>query len=205
LADLLDKAGVKSGAVDVSFQGLDRPVLPQTPAFIKSLKLEKARDKDVIVAYAMNDQPMPMLNGFPIRLIVPGWYATYWVKSLNEINVLNEPFKGFWMDKAYRIANNPHASEQPDKLAADTVPINTMTVRSLIVSPESGDHVPAGKSGRSPGRRVRWRQGHRQSRNLRRRWKHLEGRESRPQLARQLFVASAFATPGLPLRLGRPG
>jgi DMSO/TMAO reductase YedYZ molybdopterin-dependent catalytic subunit len=151
LADLLDKAGLKSGGVDVSFQGLDRPVLPQTPAFIKSLKLDKARDKDVIVAYAMNDQPMPMLNGFPIRLIVPGWYATYWVKALNEINILNEPFKGFWMDKAYRIADNPHANETPDKLAADTVPINTMTVRSLIVRPQADDRVSAGKASEIQG------------------------------------------------------
>jgi len=114
LADLLQKAGVKDGAVEVTFQGLDRPVLPATPAFVKLLKLDKANDRDVIVAYAMNDQPMPMLNGFPLRLVVPGWYGTYWVKALNDINVLNEPFKGFWMDKAYRIANNPHASEAPD-------------------------------------------------------------------------------------------
>jgi DMSO/TMAO reductase YedYZ molybdopterin-dependent catalytic subunit len=146
LADLLDKAGVKSGAVDVSFQGLDRPVLPVTPAFIKSLKLEKAKDRDVIVAYAMNDQPLPMLNGFPIRLVVPGWYATYWVKALNDINVLNEPFQGFWMAKAYRIADNPHATETPDQLAAVTVPINRMTVRSLIVSPRADTAVSAGKA-----------------------------------------------------------
>jgi sulfite dehydrogenase len=145
LVDLLEKAGLKSGAVEVSFQGLDRPVLPLTPAFIKALKIEKAREREVIVAYAMNDQPLPMLNGFPIRLVVPGWYATYWVKALNDINVLNEPFKGFWMDKAYRIANNPHAKESPDKLATDTVPINRMTVRSLIVSPQAGGRVTAGK------------------------------------------------------------
>ena len=144
LAELLDKAGVKDGAVEVTFQGLDKAVLPQTPAFVKSLKLEKARDKDVIVAYAMNDQPLPMLNGFPIRLIVPGWYATYWVKALNDINVVNEPFTGFWMAKAYRVANNPHATEAPDKLATDTVPINTMTVRSVIVTPQPEDKVSKG-------------------------------------------------------------
>lgn len=145
LADLLKKAGVKDGAVEVTFQGLDRPVLPATPAFVKSLKLDKANDRDVLVAYAMNDQPMPMLNGFPLRLVVSGWYGTYWVKALNDINVVNEPFKGFWMDKAYRIADNPHASESPDKLATVTVPINRMTVRSLIVRPQADDRIGKGQ------------------------------------------------------------
>jgi len=59
--------------------------------------------------------------------------------------VLNEPFKGFWMDKAYRIADNPHASESPDKLAAVTVPINRMTVRSLIVRPQPDERIAAGQ------------------------------------------------------------
>ena len=145
LADLLQKAGVKDGAVDVSFQGLDRPVLPQTPAFVKSLSYKKAMEPEVLVAYAMNDQPLPMLNGFPIRLVVPGWFATYWVKSLNDITVLADPFTGFWMAKAYRIANNEHASESPTKLATDTVPINSMTVRSLIVFPEAGEHISFGQ------------------------------------------------------------
>lgn len=144
LADLLDKAGIKQGAIDVTFQGLDQPVLPQTPAFIKSLPVDKAKDRELIVAYAMNDQPLPMLNGFPIRLIVPGWYATYWVKSLNEINVLDKKFDGFWMAKAYRIPNNPLAGEVPGHLDPDTVPINRMLVRSLIVRPEPDERVPPG-------------------------------------------------------------
>ena len=77
------------------------------PAFVKSLAFDHANDGEVMVAYEMNGQPLPMLNGFPLRLIVPGWFATYWVKSLSEINVLNDKFKGFWMDKAYRVPNNP--------------------------------------------------------------------------------------------------
>ena len=144
LKDLLKKAGVKDGAVEVSLQGLDRPVLPQTPAFIKALGMERANHPDTLVAYAMNDQPMPMLNGFPIRLVVPGWYATYWVKALNDINVLAEPFKGFWMDKAYRVSKDPHARETPEKLATDTVPISAMTTRSLIIKPEDGQQLPTG-------------------------------------------------------------
>jgi sulfite dehydrogenase (cytochrome) subunit A len=143
LSDLLERAGVKAGAVDVSFQGLDGPVLPQTPAFVKSLGVGHAMDREVMVAYAMNDQPLPMLNGFPIRLIVPGWYATYWVKSLNQIMVLPEKFSGFWMDKAYRVPATPNMNESPASLAEKTAPISTMTVRSLIVRPEAGDRIAA--------------------------------------------------------------
>ena len=144
LRDLLAKAAVKNGAVDVTFQGLDRPALPTTPAFVKSLEFEKANDGEVIVAYAMNGQPLPMLNGFPIRLIVPGWFATYWVKSLNQINVLSERFHNFWMDKAYRVPKTPELEESPGDLAKETTPISTMLVRSLFVRPEPGEHVAAG-------------------------------------------------------------
>ena len=145
LKDLLQHAGIKPGAIEVSFQGLDRAPLPATPAFIKSLEIDRALDADVLVAYAMNGAPLPMLNGFPMRLVVPGWYATYWVKALNEIVVLPHKFSGFWMDKAYRIPKNPDAQESPEKLAAETEPINRMSVRSLIVEPVQDQKVPLGK------------------------------------------------------------
>jgi DMSO/TMAO reductase YedYZ molybdopterin-dependent catalytic subunit len=136
LRGLLSKAGAKAGAVDVSFAGLDIPPYPGPEKFAKSLSFEKANDGEVMVAYAMNDAPLPMLNGFPLRLVVPGWFATYWVKSLNAINVLPEKFKTFWMDKAYRIPKNPEGNESPKQLATDTVPISEHTVRSLFVVPE---------------------------------------------------------------------
>jgi sulfite dehydrogenase len=141
LRDILAKAAVRNGPVQVSFAGLDEPPIEETPKFVKALDFARANDGEVIVAYAMNDAPLPMLNGFPLRLIVPGWYATYWVKSLNRISVLNEKLKNFWMDKAYRIPNNPDAQEAPDKLATDTVPISRHSVRSLIVRPEPGELV----------------------------------------------------------------
>jgi DMSO/TMAO reductase YedYZ molybdopterin-dependent catalytic subunit len=102
LSDLLKKAAVKAGAVEVSFAGLDRPPQPSVPSFVKSLAFDRANDGEVLVAYEMNGKPLPMLNGYPLRLVVPGWFATYWVKSLSEITVLKEKFHGFWMDKAYR-------------------------------------------------------------------------------------------------------
>ncbi|HWB54558.1 MAG TPA: molybdopterin-dependent oxidoreductase, partial [Tepidisphaeraceae bacterium] len=123
LSDVLKSAGVKPGAVQVSFQGMDLPPLPDTPPFIKALDADHAMDGQVMIAYAMNDSDLPMLNGYPIRLVVPGWYATYWVKSLHHITVLNEPFKGYWMDTAYRIPDNPDANESPTDLATKTVPV----------------------------------------------------------------------------------
>ena len=82
---------------------------PALPGFAKALAVDHARDGEVMVAYEMNGEPLPMLNGFPVRLVVPGWYATYWVKALSEITVLSEQFHGFWMDKTYRIPTTPDA------------------------------------------------------------------------------------------------
>lgn len=134
LKDILAKAGVRAGAVDVSLNGLDTPVLNATPDFVKSLGTDHANDPNILVAYEMNGQPLPMLNGFPVRLIVPGWYATYWVKALSDITVLPEKFKGFWMEKAYRIPAAPRAAESPQALDPQTVPISHMDVRSFITS-----------------------------------------------------------------------
>jgi sulfite dehydrogenase (cytochrome) subunit A len=143
LKDVLAKAGIKAGSVDVSFDGLDGPPLPTVPDFVKSLPIEKALEDDIIIAYEMNGQPLPMLNGFPARLIVPGWYATYWVKSLSEINVLSKPFEGFWMKSAYRIPDTPCGCVEPGTMPQKTVSIHRMTTRSLIVDPKNGATLKA--------------------------------------------------------------
>ena len=133
---ILDRAQVKPGAVDVSFNGLDVPPLPSVSDFVKALSIDHARDGEVMIAYAMNDQALPMVNGFPLRLVVPGWYGTYWVKALSDITVLPEAFSNFWTDKAYRIPSGPNGTESPKEMAKDTVPINRFNLRSLIVRPE---------------------------------------------------------------------
>jgi sulfite dehydrogenase len=141
---ILDRAQLKAGAVDVSFNGLDVPPLPSIADFVKALSIDHARDGEVMVAYAMNDQPLPMVNGFPLRLVVPGWYGTYWVKSLSDITVLTQPFSNFWTDKAYRIPSAPNGTESPQSLAKDTVPINKFNVRSIFVRPEPDEIWHAG-------------------------------------------------------------
>jgi len=146
LKDVLDAAAVQPGAVQVGFRGLDEPALKSTPPFQKSLELDHARDGEVMIAYEMNGEPLPMLNGFPVRLVVPGWYATYWVKSLSAITVLDQPLKTFWMDKAYRIPDNPQANEEPEHLSSVTVPINVMAVHSIFVRPAPQQQLRTGQS-----------------------------------------------------------
>ena len=143
LKALLNKAGVQPGAVQVSFQGLDRPVLPETPAFMKALDLGHALDGEVMIAYAMNDDDLPWLNGFPVRLVVPGYYGTYWVKHLNMINVLDAPLDSFWMKTAYRIPDNACACTPPGKAPHSTVPIGRFDVRSFLTNIADGATVPA--------------------------------------------------------------
>ena len=143
LKALLNKAGVQPGAVQVSFQGLDRPVLPETPAFMKALDLGHALDGEVMIAYAMNDDDLPWLNGFPVRLVVPGYYGTYWVKHLNMINVLDAPLDSFWMKTAYRIPDNACACTPPAQAPASTVSIGRFDVRSFLTNIADGATVPA--------------------------------------------------------------
>jgi sulfite dehydrogenase (cytochrome) subunit A len=146
LRDVLAAAGVRQGAVQVTFEGLDRPAFPTVPQFVKSLDLARAiEDADVLVAYQMNGADLPMLNGYPVRLIVPGWYATYWVKHLTAIEVVDHVFEKFWMKPAYRIPDNDCGCIEPGTSPARTVPINRMTVRSFIVAPASGARLPLGR------------------------------------------------------------
>jgi DMSO/TMAO reductase YedYZ molybdopterin-dependent catalytic subunit len=143
LKDVLDRAGVKAGAVQVRFDGLDEPVVTDAPDFKKSLDIDHARDGEVMIAFAMNDEQLPLLNGFPLRLIVPGWYSTYWVKMLSDIEVLDKPDDNFWMAVAYTIPDTPHANIAPGQTGVKMVPINRMVPRSFFTNVAEGSSVPA--------------------------------------------------------------
>lgn len=144
LRDLMNKAGLQADAVQVRFDGLDQPVADATPDFQKSLNLDDAMQKEVLVAHSMNGEPLPWLNGFPLRLVVPGWYATYWIKMLSDIEVLNERDHNFWMTKAYRLPADPCACIPPGEKIVRSVPIGKMTVRSFITNFENNGKVPGG-------------------------------------------------------------
>ena len=139
-------AGVQQGAKQVTFNGMDTPVMDTTPDFVKALDVDHARDGDVMLAYGMNGDDLPVLNGFPLRLIVPGYDGTYWVKHLNEITVIDSVFDGFWMKTAYRIPDTPCNCVEPGTAPKATIPINRFTVRSFITSVADGAKLKAGST-----------------------------------------------------------
>ncbi|HEX3178000.1 MAG TPA: molybdopterin-dependent oxidoreductase [Methylomirabilota bacterium] len=147
LKDILAAAGPRATAVQATFDGLDKPAFPSVPDFVKSLDVTRViEDPDVLVAYQMNGAPLPMLNGYPARLVVPGWYATYWVKHLTAIELVDQPFEKFWMKPGYRIPDNACGCVPPGTAPARTVPINRMSVRSFIASPSPGARVAPGRA-----------------------------------------------------------
>jgi DMSO/TMAO reductase YedYZ molybdopterin-dependent catalytic subunit len=152
LRELLDAAGVKAGSVQVQFKGLETGPGPKgagSNVFLKSLELTDSVLDEAVVAYLMNGEPLPMLNGFPVRLVVPGYFATYWMKCLTWIRVLNAADENFWMKTGYRVPDTPRGTTTPEEMKAGgvkTVPITRMPVRSFMVSPDGSSKVPAGMS-----------------------------------------------------------
>ena len=142
---VLAKAGVPAGAVEVVMDGADGPVLDKTPDFVKCLPLSKALHDDTLLAYEMNGEPLPHFNGAPVRVIAPGWIATYWVKHVTDIRFTDKPFDGFWMQKAYRIPAGrfPTVDHFASQETATTAPIAEMMVNSLITTP--GDRASLAK------------------------------------------------------------
>jgi len=145
LKDVLARAGVAAGAKQVTFNGLDKPPVEKVPDFVKALELDHALDDDTLLAYEMNGEPLPMLNGFPLRLVVPGYFGTYWVKHVNEITVVDEQYNGYWMDPAYRIPDNTCACVEPGTVPKKTRPIGRFNVRSFITSLADGSKLKVGQ------------------------------------------------------------
>jgi Oxidoreductase molybdopterin binding domain/Mo-co oxidoreductase dimerisation domain len=132
----LARAGVAKLALEVAFDGADTAALAATPDFMKSLPIWKAMDENTLIAYEMNGAPLPHWNGFPARIVVPGWTATYWVKHLTGINVLLKPFDNFWTKTAYRIPKGkfPLVERFVSQESDANTPITEMVVNSLITN-----------------------------------------------------------------------
>jgi DMSO/TMAO reductase YedYZ molybdopterin-dependent catalytic subunit len=144
LRDVLDRAGVRAGAIQVRFGGVDEPVIPEAPKFLKSLPIDHARDDEVMIAFGMNGEQLPLLNGFPLRLVVPGWCAVYWVKMLNDIEVLDQPDTNYWTATGYRVPDTPHNTVKPGEAGFKLVPVTRNAPRSFITNIRDGDSLPAG-------------------------------------------------------------
>ena len=144
LKDVLDRAGVRAGAIQVRFGGLDEPVMSDAPKFLKSITIDHARDGEVMIAFGMNGEQLPLLNGFPLRLVVPGWCAVYWVKMLNDIEVLSKPDTNYWTSTAYRVPDVPNHTVKPDDKDFTLVPATGNAPRSFITNVHDGDKLKAG-------------------------------------------------------------
>lgn len=144
LRDILDQAGLKKEAEWIGFNGSEKAAYYETPEFIRELHLEEL-DDHVILAYEMNGEDLPYLNGYPLRLVIPGYYSDSWVKMLSNITVTDKYKKLFFMDVAYRVPDNECECETHDKPAPKTKPITKMNVKSVIGYP-TRDSVVSHKS-----------------------------------------------------------
>jgi DMSO/TMAO reductase YedYZ molybdopterin-dependent catalytic subunit len=146
LKDVLDRAGLRSEALEIVLAGTDKGAVDRTPPFIKSIPVWKAVEDTTLIAYEMNGQPLPHWNGFPARIVVPGWTATYWMKHIARIDVVTKPFDGFWMRSAYRIplGKFPMVARFASQETTVNTPITEMVVNALMTSHADGATVPAG-------------------------------------------------------------
>jgi DMSO/TMAO reductase YedYZ molybdopterin-dependent catalytic subunit len=149
LSLLLDRAGVKSGACEVILEGADGGELDdqKNPVghlhFARSVPLEKAR-ADVLLAYKMNGAELPVQHGFPLRAIVPGWYAMASIKWLHRVVVIEKPFEGYYQTRDYAYWKRREGS-------AELTPISEMQVKAVIARPARDEIVPANSSVRVHG------------------------------------------------------
>jgi DMSO/TMAO reductase YedYZ molybdopterin-dependent catalytic subunit len=147
LRDVLNRAGLKKDALEIVLDGADSGPFPGTPDFVKSIPVWKAMDENSMIAFEMNGEPLPHWNGYPARVIVPGWTATYWMKHVTSISAVAKPFEGFWVKTAYRIpvGKFPVVDRFISQETAVNTPITEMVVNSLITNLVIGQKVPAGK------------------------------------------------------------
>ena len=150
LKELLARAEIKDSARQIVFNGLDTAPFGGGD-FIKSLDIHHAMEGEVMLAYQMNGSDIPMLNGYPVKLIVPGYYGTYWIKHLSDIEIVDSTYEGFWMKPAYRIPDNDCACAEPGKAPQSTRPIGRFVVRSFITSLRDGERIAAGRTTRVRG------------------------------------------------------
>jgi len=133
LKDILEKAGVKSGATQVLLEGADVP-FAKMPKFRRTLDIAKALHPDTLLAWEMNGVPLTADHGFPVRVIAPGWAGDSWVKWLTRIELLDHEFDGFWMKTAYR---HPPMHIAPGTAVdpKDMIPVTDLNVKSVIARP----------------------------------------------------------------------
>ncbi len=145
LRDILNMAGVNSTAKYVGVNGLEKPALDETPKFFREMGIDEALTDELIVAYSMNGEDIPYLNGFPLKLIIPGHFSDSWVKMLSEITVFDEYQKSFFMDVAYTVPDNDcECVISGSDFEYKRKPITQMKVKSVIGYPAPNSIIKKG-------------------------------------------------------------
>lgn len=144
LSDVLKRAGADGNAAWVTVNGADVGVA-KTPDFIRSMRMEKALHPATLLALEMNGAPLPDLHGGPVRLIVPGWDGTSWVKWVTSLEVASEPNTGFFMNPGYRFPKHPGPPGSPAN-PADLEIIEAMPLKCFITSPGDGERIGLSKA-----------------------------------------------------------
>jgi len=150
LRAVLERAGLKADTVEVILSGSDQgeiteePKSPGTIHFERSLPLAKAQSPEVLLAYQMNGEDLTAEHGFPLRVIVPGWFGMASVKWLSQITATNVAFHGYWQSLEY-------AYFERQQGRPSLVPVTQMQVKSSIARPALGELVPADKRYRVHG------------------------------------------------------
>jgi DMSO/TMAO reductase YedYZ molybdopterin-dependent catalytic subunit len=144
LRDVLQAAGVKSGAAHVAGQGGDFGVVATAAPVIRSIPLAKAMDENTLIAFGMNNGELPKVHGYPLRLVVPGWVGSASTKWVHTITLLDAPFKGTYMDGSYRIPRYP--VRPGEKMPADAVSTEAWPVKSMITYPAPNATFKLGRS-----------------------------------------------------------
>ncbi len=148
LRDVLKSIGTKSAARHMQMRGYDSAPMPTTPSFTRSIPIERALDPSTLLAFEMNGEPLPLLHGGPLRLVVPGWAGDHWYKWLRRIDLQEKEADGFYMQTAYRMPVQPIPSN--NAASAPEIPVTVNPVKSLIARPLEGsvmlpgDHLVSG-------------------------------------------------------------
>lgn len=143
LSEVLNRVGVKPGTVEIILEGADSGEIKKEPAspgkitYARSIPLAKAFEKEVLLAYQMNGEPLPASHGFPLRAIVPGWYGMASVKWLNRISISNVPFRGYWQTLDYTYW------ETRNGLPIELLPVSEIEVKAEIARPGLHEVLPA--------------------------------------------------------------
>lgn len=145
LKDILTRAGLKESAQWIGLNGLEKPAMEETPDFFREMALKEALEEQIIVAYGMNGEDLPYLNGFPIRLVIPGHFADSWVKMLSNIMVMDSYRNSFFMDVAYTVPDNDcECVVSGSDFEYKRKPIASMKVKSVIGYPSEESVIKKG-------------------------------------------------------------